>query len=145
MTRSDAACLTPQTHAYQNGRGIRAGEEVHTFLCHSALGSASFRSPPVTAAGGYTPLEWSRGQDTHAGKACSERAGPGKMGTGMEPCSALRVWLAHRASCHPAHARWPRNGAVTQRQKCALFFLYVEVEALEARLAFIEGHWTPLP
>ena len=64
----------------------------------------------------------SRGQDTHAGKAYSERAGPGKTGTGMEPCSTLRVWLAHRASCHPANARWPRNCEVTQRQKCALFF-----------------------
>ena len=86
------------------------------------------------------PTGMSRGQDTHAGKARSERAGLGKRRTGMEPCGTLRVWLAHGASCHPAKARWPRNCEVTQRQKCALFFLYVEVEALETRLAFIEGH-----
>src|SRR5215510_11858627 len=83
------------------------------------------------------PTGMSRGQDTHAGKARAERAGPGKTGTGIEPCGAPRVWLAHGASCHPAKARWPRNCEVTQRQKCALFFLYVEVEALEAPLAFI--------
>src|SRR5262245_61248245 len=91
------------------------------------------------------PTGMSRGQDTHAGKACSERAGLGKTGTGAEPCSALRVWLAHRVSCHLANARWPRNCEATQRQKCTLFFLYVEVGSLEARLACIEGHWTPLP
>src|SRR5712691_7551311 len=118
---------------------------MQTLLYHSALGSASPRSPPVSPAGGCASLGCHAGRTGTLAPAPSGRAGPGKTVAGTAPRGALHVWPACGSSCHPATAHRPSRREVTQRQKCALFFLAVAVEVLESRIAFVEGRWTPLP
>ena len=111
---------------------------MQTFLCHSALGSASSRSPPVTPAVGYAPL------GCHAGRACTlgtsafrtrrARKDRGRDGAGRRAPRPACLWVILSPSqCAPAPQ--PRGDA---EAKCALFFLFVEAEALESRLAFVE-------
>src|SRR3977135_2226983 len=98
----------------------------------------------VTAAGGCAPLGCQAGRTHTPAPAPSERARPGKTWAGTVPCGALHIWLVCGLSCCPANTHPPCSCEVMQRQKCALCFC-VEAEALAARLAFIEGRWTPLP
>jgi hypothetical protein len=124
MTRSDAACLTIQTHEYQNGRGVCAGEERQTFLGHSALRSAPSRSLPVTPAGGCAPLGYHAARTRTLAPAPSERAGPskdrGQDGAARRaPCLAcLRVILS---PSQDSPAPQPRGDA--QAKMCFIFLM----------------------
>jgi len=115
--------------------GGRISWKMQTLLYHSALGSASPRSPPVSPADGCASLGCHAGRTGTLAPAPSGRAGPGKTVAGTVPRGALHVWPARGSSCRPVTARRSSRREVTRRQKCALFFLSVFRRAGEPRHA----------